>query len=80
MVKPVCEKGIVCIFLKKELLRYSYPLYAKSDIMKSGEQLNYYCCNPKKLDDELIEKLLTHEEKYKKCGYKVTNILKEFLK
>ena len=79
-MKTICERGKICIFLKKEISIYSYPLYARSEILKSGEQLNYYCCNPKKLDNELIEKLLTHEEKYRKCGYKATDKLEVFFK
>lgn len=79
MIKPICERGKICIFLKKEIEEYSYPLSARSQFIIRGKRLVYYCNNPKRFDKWQLPKALTHEEKFKKCGSKVTNKLVEFI-
>lgn len=78
-MKPICERKETCIFLEKEIVYYSYPIHARSNIMVSGKQLNYYCTNPKKVDSLIGKKILSHEAKYKKCGFKATKKLGDFI-
>lgn len=80
MIEPICERGKKCVFLKKEIRKYSYPIHARSQIMVTGKEMIYYCCNPKKYDEYRIPKILSHEEKFKMCKHKVTNKLEEFIK
>lgn len=79
MIKPICERGKKCIYLKKEIKEYSYPLRARSQIIISGKELVYLCNNPKKFDSWRLPKELNHEEKFKGCSFKVTNKLEEFI-
>lgn len=79
MIKPICERGKKCVFLEIKIEDYERPLFARSQIMKRGKQVNYYCNNPKRFDKYQLPKLLTHEEKFRKCGFKVTDKLEVFL-
>jgi len=79
MIKPICERGKVCLYLKKEIRKYEYPLHARSQFMVKGKELCYFCNNPKRFDKYRLPKLLTHEEKFRKCGFKVTDKLEVFL-
>ena len=72
MIKPICERGKTCLFLEKKIEEYSYPIHVRSQIIKRGKQINYYCNNPKRFDKYQLSKLLMHEEKFRKCGFKVT--------
>lgn len=82
MIKPICERGSICIFLVKSIEKYSYPINSMSDKMKSGEELVYYCTNPVKLKNKtcLKKMLLNHKKKFASCELKTTNILEEFTK
>ena len=80
MIEPICEKGKVCVYLKKEIREYSYPLKPRSSFMIEGKELVYSCNNPKKYNEWRIPKELNHEEKFRMCKYKVTNKLEEFIK
>lgn len=79
MIKPICERGKKCLFLKKEIREYSYPLHARSEIMIKGKEIVYLCNNPKKFDSWRLPKSLNHEEKFKMCKHKATNKLEEFI-
>lgn len=79
MIKPICERGKKCVFLVKKIRQYSYPIYARSEIMVNGKELVYLCNNPKKFDEYRIPKMLTHEKKFRMCKHKVTNKLEEFI-
>ena len=80
MIEPICEKGKVCVFLKKEIKGYSYSPFPRSDYTITGKELVYSCNNPKKFNEWRIPKILNHEEKFKMCKYKVTHKLEEFIK
>lgn len=80
LIKPICERGRKCVYLIKEIKEYSYPLYAKSQVIVTGKELCYFCNNPQKFDSYRLPKKLTHAEKFKMCEHKVTNQLDEFVK
>jgi len=80
MIKPICERGKTCLFLEKKIEEYSYPIHARSQIIKRGKQLNYYCNNPKRFNRYELPKRLNHTQKFRKCPCKVTNKLEEFFK
>lgn len=75
MVKPICERNGICKFLVKEISRYRYE---NRGMIHTGSQLNYYCINPKKFEGDGYN-LLNNEKKYKKCGFKVTHKLEQFI-
>lgn len=79
MIDPICERGKVCVYLKKEIREYSYSLFPRRDYTVTGKQLVYYCSNPKKFNEWKIPKALNHEEKFRMCKHKVTNKLEEFI-
>ena len=78
MIKPICEKGIKCVFSEKRIETYLFPLHARSQIILKGKELVYYCTNPRKLRSYEMEKRLTHKEKFAECGFKTTNRLEDF--
>lgn len=78
MIKPICERGVTCIFLDKKIEDYSYPIHARSEIMKTGKRLSYRCKHPKVLEKHIIPKRLTHEKKFKSCELKTTNTIGDF--
>lgn len=79
MIKPICRREKVCLYSIKRIEKYAFPISARSEIMKRGEQLNYYCTNPKKISSYRSEKWLSHEEKFRECSFKVTNKLEDFI-
>lgn len=80
MIKPICEKGKICVYLIKNIRSYSYSPFPRNDYKINGVELCYFCDNPKKFDSYRLPKKLTHEEKFRMCKEKVTNKLDEFIK
>lgn len=78
MIKPICERGRPCIYLEIKNEEYSYPIRARSSILRKGRQISYYCRNKKKFGWR-CPKLLSHEEKFKGCSFKVTDKLEVFI-
>lgn len=69
MVRPICENGKVCVFLKKKVNHHS-----------SGfDYLFYACNNPKRFKEYQLPRVLTHKEKYGCCKCKVTDLLESFI-
>lgn len=80
MVKPICERKTLCIFLEKIIEDMFYKKSAFSDYLSHSKILVYYCTNPKKIGcSDLTKIILSSEEKYKQCGYKVTKQLGDFI-
>ena len=63
----VCEKGKICVYLKKVVVRGS-----------GYERLDYLCNNPKRFKEYQLPKILKHNEKYGYCKAKITDRLTEF--
>lgn len=63
------------MFLPKKKIK-GYVYESKGRVYR-GKQLNYYCMNPKRFKSYQNNKL-NHEQKFKKCGYKVTKLLESF--
>lgn len=66
----ICEKGNVCLLLKKEIKRIDKPVYASSYLTRKVTCIFYYC--------EKRGKYLSSENKIQLCDEKVTNILGDF--
>lgn len=79
MIKPICERGKKCVYFKKEIREYFYSPFPRSDYIIKGKELVYFCNNPKKFNEWILPKKLSHTEKFKMCKYKVTNKLEEFI-
>lgn len=78
MILPICERGKKCIYLEKRKEKFEVPLFARSEKTVGIEKLSYYCKNKKTLKYFEVERKLTHEEKFKSCGFKVTNRIDEY--
>jgi len=79
MIKPICERGKKCLYLIKKIEEYSYNPFPRSQFTLKGKELCYYCNNPKRFSKWLIPKKLAHEQKFKECGFKVTDKLEQFI-
>lgn len=79
MIDPICERGKKCIYFKKVIEDYHYKLHPRSDKIFTGKQVSYYCENPRRIKSYEIARRLNHEEKFKDCGFKVTNKLGDFI-